>query len=271
MPREETPIGWLHKVAPALAQFLRDATACDAVCVDDRFFNSRLIFQDEAGHTVPMVCVLDLLQYLEERRVISSGENQGAFYKLRQAGYGLVPVPPDELERYLQQATLDLDGQIIESAELRIIRQTLMRIRSLDMVELPTEASFLEKMQLGCVIVIRRLWANEALPTEQAAMLSDWVWRHVAPSPLDWARNIAEPLRPDDMPEAFARHLAWLLKPMPLNLDRYGAFQTWVEEEILAPLLPANANLVDRLVRMVRADIERLSEEFGNGERGADR
>ena len=93
---------------------------------------------------------------------------------------------------------------------------------------------------------------------EQAAMLSDWVWRHVAPSPLDWARNIAEPLRPDDMPEAFARHLAWLLKPMPLNLDRYEAFQTWVEEEILAPLLPANANLIDRLVRMVRADIERL-------------
>jgi hypothetical protein len=73
------------------------------------------------------------------------------------------------------------------------------------------------------------------------------------------------------MPEAFARHLSWLWKPLPLNPERHKAFRTWVEEEILEPLLPANAELVDRLVRMVRADIERLSEELGNGERGADR
>jgi hypothetical protein len=271
VPGEETPIGWLHKVAPALVQLLRDASACDAMCVDDRFLNRKPIFKDEAGHTIPMVCVLDLLQYLEEQCVINTEEKQGAFYKLRQAGYALVPVHPDELERYLRQARLDQNGRISESAELRIIRQTLMRIRSLDMVELPTEAPFLEKLQLGCVIVIRHLWTDESLPVERAAALSDWVWRHVTPSPLDWARNIAEPLRPDDMPEAFARHLAWLLKPMPLNLDRYEAFQTWVEEEILAPLLPANAELIDGLVRMVRADIERLSEEFGNGEREADR
>jgi hypothetical protein len=44
-----------------------------------------------------------------------------------------------------------------------------------------------------------------------------------------------------------------------------------VEEEILEPLLPANADLVDRLAQIMRADIERLSEEFGNGGSGADR
>jgi hypothetical protein len=154
---------------------------------------------------------------------------------------------------------------------MRILRQTLMRIRSLDMVELPTEASFLEKIQLGCLIVIRHLWADEALPVEWAAALSDWVWRHVAPSPLDWARALSEPLRRGDMLEAFARHLAWLLQPMSLNRERYEAFRKWVEEEVLEPLPPANADLVNRLVRMVRADIERLSEEFGHGGSGADR
>jgi hypothetical protein len=268
VPGKETPIGWLHEVAPALAQLFRDASACDAVCVDDRFFNRHLTFTDEAGHAVLIVCVLDLLQFLEGRHVINAEERQRALYKLRQAGYALVPLPPDELEKYLRDATVDQDGQARESAELRIIRQTLMRIRSLDVVELPIEASFLEKIQLGCLIVIRNLWADETLPVERAAVLSDWVWRYVAPSPLDWARNIAEPLRPADMPEACARHLAWLLQPMPLREDRYDAFLTWVEQEILEPLLPANADLNDRLVRMVRADIERLSEEFGNGRSG---
>lgn len=271
MPGEETPMGWLHEVAPALAQLLRDASACDAVCVDDRFFNRHLIFTDEAGHSVPMVCVLDLLQHLEEQHVISAEERQRALYKLRQAGYALIPVPPDELEGYVRQATVDQDGQLIESAEMRTIRQALMRIRSLDMVELPTEASFLEKIQLGCVIVIRHLWADEALPVERAAVLSDWVWCYIAPSPLDWARNLSEPLRPSDMPEAFARHVAWLLQPMRPNPERYEVFRTWVEEKVLEPLLPANADLVDRVVRIVQANIERLSEEFGNGERGINR
>jgi hypothetical protein len=271
IPGDETPIGWFHKVAPALAQLFRDASACDAVCVDDRFFNRHTTFTDEAGHNVPMVCVLDLLQSLKDRNVINAEEKQRALYKLRQAGYALIPVPPDELEKYLQNATFDQDGQVRESSELRMLRQTLMRIRSLDMVEIPTEAGFLEKMQRGCLIVVRHLWADEALPVERAAALSDWVWRYVAPSPLEWARNISEPLRPGDIPEAFARHLARLLQPMSLREDRYDAFRTWVEEEILAPLLPANVDLVDKLVRKVRADIERLSEELSHGGSDADR
>ncbi|MGH8063937.1 MAG: hypothetical protein ACRERE_01615 [Candidatus Entotheonellia bacterium] len=65
---------------------------------------------------------------------------------------------------------------MVESAEMRILRQTIMRSRSLDMIELPTEARFLEKMQLGCIIVIRQLWTDEALSVERV-VLSDWVWR----------------------------------------------------------------------------------------------
>jgi hypothetical protein len=264
-PEEETPIGWFHQVAPTLAQILRDTTPCDIVCVDDRFFNRHVTLTDEAGHTVPIVCVLDLLQHLEAQGVLSTDEKNGALHNLRQAGYVFVPVAPDELGKYLRNATLDREGQVVESAEMRILRQTIMRSRSLDMIELPTEARFLEKMQLGCIIVIRQLWADEGLSVERVVVFSDWVWRHVAPSPLDWMRNIREPLRPGDMPEAFARHLAWLLQPMPLNPERYEVFRDWVERELLGPLLPANADLVDRLVRIVRANIERLSEEFSHG------
>jgi len=153
---------------------------------------------------------------------------------------------------------------VIESAELRLLRQTLMRVRSLDMVELPTEAPFLERMQLGCILVIRRLWADETLSAERVVALSHWVWCSVVPSPLDWARNIREPLRACDIPEAFARHLAFLLQPMHLQRERYEVFRNWVECEILEPLLSANANLVDSVVGIVRSDIERLSEELSN-------
>jgi tetratricopeptide (TPR) repeat protein len=260
-----TPLGWLHEIAPVLAQFLADVTACDAMCIDDRFANRHPVFTDEAGHTVPLVCVLDLLQYLEEQNVISSDERQRALYKLRQGGYALVPVPPDELEKYVRSAQLDQAGRLIESAEMRLLRQTLMRVRSLDMVELPTEASFLEKMQLGCIVAIRRLWADETLSAERVVALSHWVWCNVAPSPLDWARNICEPLRAEDMPAAFARHLALLLQPMHLPRERHEVFRNWVEHEILESLLPANANLVDGVVGIVKTNLERLIEELSDG------
>ena len=271
MPRhhgheEETLMGWLYQAAPTLAQILRDISSCNAVCVDDRFFNKHQTLTDQAGHTVPIVCVLDLLQHLEAHGVIRTEEKHRALHKLRQGGYVLVPSTFDELEKYLHNAQFDREGRLIESAEMHFLRQTLMRVRSLDIVELPTEAPFLERMQLGCILAIRRLWADETLSTERVVELSQWVWRSIAPSPLDWARNISEPLRPRDIPGAFARHLSLLLQPMHLQRERYEVFRNWVECGILEPLLPANANMVDSVVGIVRTNIERLSEELSNDE-----
>ena len=122
MPRhhgreEETELmGWLYQAAPTLAQILRDASSCDAVCVDDRFFNRHQTLTDQAGHTVPIVCVLDLLQHLEVHGVISTEEKHRALHKLRQGGYVLVPATLDELEKYLRNAPFDQEGCLIESA-----------------------------------------------------------------------------------------------------------------------------------------------------------
>jgi hypothetical protein len=218
--------------------------------------------------------VLDLLQHLEAHGVMSTEEKHRALHKLRQAGYVLVPATPDELEKYLRNARFDQQGHVIENAEMRLMRQTLMRVRSLDMVELPTEAAFLEKTQLGCILVIHRLWADETLPAERAVALSHWVWCSIAPSPIDWVRNLREPLRIGDIQKAFAQYLAILLQPrylMHLKRERYEVFRNWVEREILEPLLPANADLVDGLVGLVRTEIERLSEEFSDNESNTDR
>lgn len=68
----------------------------------------------------------------------------------------------------------------------------------------------------------------------------------------------------EDISAAFARHLALLLQPMHLQRERYEVFRNWVEREILEPLLPANTNLVDSVIGILRTEIERLSEEFSD-------
>ncbi len=145
-----------------------------------------------------------------------------------------------------------------------MLRQTLMRLRSLDMVQQPREAQFLSRLRLASVLTIRRLWQDDSIPPDRAIALSDWVWRNVAPSPLDWSRTVAEPERMMPAPDMFARHLELLLKPMGVTSDRDEAFRGWAESAVLEPMLPANAGLVDALAGHVRAEIERMVEEFSD-------
>lgn len=267
---EETEIGWFYRIAPTMAQVVKDVRPCDAVCVEDRFFNRLANLRDEGGRIVPLVCLLDLLQHLEVHGHMTSIEKYRVLHKLRQAGYVFVPVDPDELEHYLLEAGFDQDGHLIESAEMRTLRQTLMRIRSLDMVVMPAEGSFLGRIQIGCIQTIRRLWGRDNLRNEHAVALSDWVWRNVAPSPLDWARIFQHESRRQDTSGGFTRHVALLLKPMHLEEERHQAFRSWVEEEVLAPLLPANVGLVDDLAALVRMETEHFCEEIARDESKTD-
>ncbi len=149
---------------------------------------------------------------------------------------------------------------------MRLMRQTLMRIRSLDMVVLPEESPFLEQIQLGCVLVIRNLWSNESVTIEKAVELSNWVWRNIAPCPLEWVKNLRKPNNKIAALEGFAQHYNFLLKPITLKQERYDAYLKWLEDDILAPLLPANVDLIDALSDIVSKDIKLMIENISNDE-----
>jgi hypothetical protein len=86
----------------------------------------------------------------------------------------------------------------------------------------------------------------------------------VAPSPLEWKNFIRVQSNPASGVDALAHHIALLLKPMVIeNVERYKIFCDWVEYTVFEPLLPANADLIDRVAKLMRGDIEALSMEHG--------
>ena len=261
-PGREEGVEALVREAPSLAAFLLDAGPCDVVSVDDRFLNRHMVFNDRAGHTVPTACVLDVLRHLEANNLIDQRQVLAALHRLRDAGFAMVPVGLDELEARLREAQFDEQGNLNETAELRVLRQTLMHLRSLDVVRLPLEDPFLAQLRLVSVLTIRRLWQDDSIPPERAVALSDWVWRNITPLSLDWSRTIDEPEHMMPLAESFARHVELLLKPMSIAGDRDKTFRNWVEAAVLELLLPANAALVDALAAHVRAEIETLTEEL---------
>lgn len=262
---DEERLGELSGAAVTLAQFVHDAGPCDAVCLDDRCLNQHATFEDRAGRLVPLVCVLDVLRFLRDRREIDEAERLAALHALREGGFALVSVEADELEGRLRAATAGADGSLTESAELRAIRQNLMRLCGLDAVSLPGEEAYLAGLRLAAISAVRRLWADEAVAIERAVACTDWAWRHVSPSPADWAHAVRDPAAMLPAREGLVRHLWLWLAPMPLvAAERYEAFRRWVEDVVLEPLLPASVDVVDALAAHVATEIEQFSREFAD-------
>ena len=255
----------VFQVAPTLAQFLRDVEPCDAICVDDRFINSNGALTDQSGRSVPVLCVLDVLDFLEKQGLLTSDEKQEALHKLRMAGFALIPVDAAELWRHLKKAQFSEDGKLQENRELRVLRQTLMHIRSLNMLQIPLEFPYLAGLRLASIMAIRRIWEDKEISGEHAAVLSGWIWRNVAPSPFDWAGKDTDVDRKDFLVDSFVQHTSLLFSPIPtLSTDRYQIFRDWLEREVIDPLLPANSELVDALAQIVGDNIKRLSEEIAD-------
>ena len=248
----------------SMVHFFSDAGPCDIVCIDDRCMNRHGFFTDKKGRNVPIVCTLDLISCLENRGIIDTNARHVALHRLREAGFALIPVTLDELERLLRRAHFDKDNNLSENIELRKIRQYLMRIRSLNMVQSPLEEPFLTQLRLVSVLAIRRLWQDDGLPVERVVALTDWLWDNVSPSPLDWEQM---PHLDDGtaLRQKYVNHLLPLLSPLGLkDLTRYGAFRQWIEGKVLAPLLPANDRVVDDLTERTKLEIQSLVKEISD-------
>jgi hypothetical protein len=244
--------------APTLAAFVTDVAMCDAVCVDDRFLNRHATVTDRAGRTVPILSVLDLLYFMTEQGTISHDERRTVSHRLRQASFGVLPLDPDDLEHWLRSSVVAADNAISEGAELRAIRQYLMRLRSIDMVQQPAETAFLDRLRVVAVAVMRRLWRDTSIPVEHARAASDWIWQHVAPSPIDWARTSRDRAGLLPLHEATGVHVTSALQLLPgLPEERETALSEWITRTVLEPLMPANAQALDRTADNVKGEIER--------------
>ena len=135
-----------------------------------------------------------------EDALVSSITGQRA-HGLRQGGFAFIPIESDELLHWLKAARFN-NGQLTESVELRIVRQTMAHADSLDLTN-PAEAwALTTNVTTTCRQVIVDLWEDTGLTTERTARLSGWVWRNLATmaSPAgrrlladgygDWVRKI---------------------------------------------------------------------------------
>jgi len=260
LPKEETQT----EPIPSTTGFYVDTGTCDLVCIDDRFMNRYGMLTDKKGRTVPIACSLDLINYLAEQGHITRTGYETTLHALREGGFGFAPIDPEELANRLRHAHFD-GNELVESAEMRILRQYLMRLRTVEIIQLPDEALFLTQLRLSCIMAIRTLWQDESLSIDHTGALTSWVWEYISPSPLDWERSGGSHEDRRALRQKCVTYLTPLFSPLGLrDAARQDAFNVWIEQIVLSPFQSANHELFDDLADRLKIEITALVKKVAH-------
>jgi tetratricopeptide (TPR) repeat protein len=247
-----------------LQELLTDIGRADAVLIDDRMAGAQGCVTDRSGHAAPIVDTLDLLHDFTRTGLLSSQDRFHRHHLLRARGFLCIPVELEEVEDYL--ATREPDpstGTLSENAELRAIRVNLQRLRSTTIVQQPAETPYVDRLRITGFLAVRNLWADTSVPIPTAIARTEWLWRNLMSTPIDWAHTIGDPAGVIPPTTGFLNEVSGLLLTIPIaDLERARAFRDWIGAAVLEPLETVSSQILDDLAGIMHTHIRRVANEW---------
>ena len=239
------------------------APHCDVSIIDDRFLNQHANV-DSGGAEAPVISTLDLLDALVGTGVLSDDDRREHRTQLRRAGYFFVPVSVEELDWCLRETTV-AEGQMVETAELKAIRESVLRVRMSDWLRLPGEAPWLDGTLKAFARALRGLWENGA-DTEEMTARSNWLVEQI--DVRGWAHSLVPENADNVVRIGRAAHILMLLAPLTdVQQSVVDAYWSWVEERILVPVQEQFPEVYERLVDWHRSQVAEMAEsQFSEGD-----
>ncbi|MCD2166238.1 esterase/lipase family protein [Comamonas koreensis] len=228
---------------PSVAM-LRLIDDTEAGVVDDRFLNQHPSISTESS-TKPLLTTVDLLDSLHRQGVISAENLLEARTALRRANYALTPLSQEELSKIISNAPI-INGDLVETAELRIIRESVQRIRMSNLLQVPKELPWLDNLINVLFLVIKEQW-TENLDETIACARSDWLLK--LSDVRGWTHRVDEGVQ-----QLENRYMSWLSRLMMITVTQSSpvkeAYWRWFGSRILNPMIEedkkAYALLLDR-------------------------
>ena len=254
---EEQPISE-HPTLGAIEQ----TSNCDVVLSDDRFLNQHAHLADGSSQTA-IFSTVELLEALATVGAISIDDLFERRTLLRRAGYVFVPVSNEELTRYLNTSGIK-NNEVVETAELKAIRENLLRVRMSDWLQLPKESTWLDMTFLAFIRVLKSLWRDgDNLATAMAR--SNWLVDLI--DIRGWAHNLGPENRDNVIRlRRGAYVLMLLMPPMDVPQEVMNAYWCWVEDRIVAPIKEQFPDLYTWIVEMQKRQVVELVEMELNDE-----
>ena len=243
------------------ASLLAAAAEYDCLCIDDAYFNNLPGVMEPSERPVSIACVLDVLDYLVSRGEIQDGDRWTARHRLREGGFACIPIGSEELLHWLRKAEVT-DSRLVETAELRILRQSTARLQSLGICS--REDARL-RQHAACKTALVDILTDMSVADEHAAQLCNWVWRRLMGPPAVASGNGADGDGRDQIEEWVVQVLAYLCLPVTIESHEGQArYLRWMEQTVFQPLRPANMEVVEKALAFVCEAISSLEngQEF---------
>ena len=193
LPRDrdnDKTINQMSRTESVAVQFMQNSGDCDAVCIDERYFNAHPHFENKRKDKIPVICTLHLLAHLHHRKEITTQEGYNILHKLRDSGFSIIPPTTSEIEKLLRDAQYEGEGnQLIEGAELRVLRENIENIHALNMLIFPDEGLFVKGLAEAFSDILLSLWSDNAMSIERAAICSSWAWKNLKPYLWHWDKT----------------------------------------------------------------------------------
>ena len=242
------------------------ANECDAIFSDDRFLNQRANVDDGASQA-PIYSTLDLLDALAGVGAISMEDRLERRTLLRRAGYAFIPVNDEELACHLDASRV-VGEKVVETAELKAIRENVLRIRMSDCLQLPEEAPWLDTTLMAFVHVLRRVWKDCKQCSDFAVIRARSNWLVDQTDVRGWAHSLGRENGDNVVKIGRGAHIRMLLTP-PTDVPQEvkDAYWSWVEERVLGPVKEQFPDLYASMVERQRDQITEMADmELNEGD-----
>ncbi|MBE9109291.1 HNH endonuclease [Nodosilinea sp. LEGE 07298] len=238
---------------------------CDAIIVDDRALNHHEYVANDSKQT-PLFTTLDLIDTLATIGVISEEDRFECLTKLRRAGYFFINVGKEELSAYLSDSQV-INHKVVETAELKAVRENILCVRMHDFLQFPQEAVWLDMTRKVLIDSLKNFW-NENTDFSTAEIYSNWLleqadlrgWLHR----VDLTNNSHSHV----IKNAHAvRLLSLFIAPFQSSPEVLEAYWKWAENAVFIPTLRNFPDLREWLINYQKEQISEIAgREFNAGE-----
>lgn len=256
LPRQEPPDAGdtgLQVAAHPTTALLALAVDADAVVSDDRFINQHPHVDVPGGQT-PILATLDILDILNRKCVLNPAQVREARTLLRRSGMQLVPVAEEELEVLLGAAQV-VDGKLQESAEMRAIRESVQRLRMTDVLQLPKELPWLNKLERASFGALGAQW-QEGCDESIASARSDWLLEML--DIRGWAHRFSGLSREAALQARRAQLMALVVLASSSSVPVRMAYWKWLESRLITPIKTQEPELYEWVVQQSRQMIDNV-------------
>ena len=233
------------------------AKYCDAIIADDRFLNKGSNWNNN-GILTPIFTTLDLIDALVSADSITPEEQLKYRTLLRRAGYFFVPVSEDELAHHLEASKVE-DGKVVETAELKAIRENLLRVRMSSWLQFPAEIPWLNILLEVFVQTLKNLWKADP-DFSDVRVRSSWVMDLI--DIRGWAHSFGPENGSDLVKTGRGAYILSVLIPPPTEVPQKvrDAYWNWVEERILSPIKEQYPDLYFWIVEWQQRYISKMAD-----------